>query len=114
MVKKGDRIMIGGALLIVLVSFIVIRLMAVSGTKVIITQNGEVYGTYDLHQNQVIQVEADGGTNTVKIRDGSVSMTEASCPDQICVHTYPLSEGEPGAIVCLPHELIVEIKQFGK
>ncbi len=46
--------------------------------------------------------------NVLLIKDGQASMTEADCPDLICVHHKPVSrEGE--TIVCLPHKLVVEV-----
>lgn len=108
--KKKDVILIGVVLLIAVISLVVMKLVTTGGTKVVITQHGEVYGTYDLNKDKVIYIESEEGTNTVKIQDGSVQMIEASCPDQICVHSAPLRLDQPGVIVCLPHELIVEIK----
>ena len=50
-----------------------------------------------------------GGVNKVVINDGKVSMTEADCPDELCVKTGKISRvGE--TIVCLPHRVVVEIK----
>ena len=100
MVNKKDLILIGIVVLIATLSLAVMHVMNAGGTKVVITQDGKEYGTYDLDQDDIIYLEAEGGTNTVKIENGVVSMTEASCPDQICVHTYPISKEEPGSIVC--------------
>jgi len=111
MIKKGDKIIIGVVLAVALVSLVIMRMMASGGTQVVITQNGEVYGTYDLKENRTIYIEGGSGTNTVKIQDGSVSMIEASCPDQVCVHTHPLSKEKGGIIVCLPHKVVVELKE---
>ena len=56
---------------------------------------------------QVIQ-GYDGGTNLLVISDGSVTVTEASCPDGLCLHMGPIrSAGQ--SIVCLPNRVVVEI-----
>lgn len=110
MVRKGDRIVIGGILVTTLLLF-AMRKMTVGGTQVVITRNGETYAAYDLTEDRTVEIKGENGTNTVQILDGSVSMTEASCPDQVCVHTAPLSEEKGGIIVCLPHELVVELKK---
>ncbi|MBS6196588.1 MAG: NusG domain II-containing protein [Clostridiales bacterium] len=73
--------------------------------KLQITMDGEVYGTYALDQNQEIKI---GDTNVCAIREGRVSMTEADCPDQICVHTADISKAG-GSIVCLPNRIVLEI-----
>lgn len=111
MAKKKDFIFIGIVLVIAILSLVLMNVLKGGGSKVVITYDGELYGTYDLNNDDVIYIEAEGGTNTVKIQDGSVSMIEASCPDQICVHSYALSKDQPGMIVCLPHKIVVEIQE---
>ena len=111
MAGKKDLLFIGVIALIAILALALTYFFRPSGTKVIITLDGEVYDTCDLNKNEVIYIETEYGTNTVKIQDGSVSMTEASCPDQICVHSFPLSEDQPGMIVCLPHKIVVEIQE---
>lgn len=50
-----------------------------------------------------------GGYNRVKIADGRVSVTDADCPDQICVRTGAIdSQGQ--VIACLPHKLIITVE----
>lgn len=51
-------------------------------------------------------------TNTVTLERGRVCISEANCPDQICVHQGWISDGTV-PIVCLPHKLIVEIVGAG-
>ena len=41
--------------------------------------------------------------------DGEVKMTHADCPDQICVHSVPISR-YGGTIVCLPNRIILSIE----
>jgi hypothetical protein len=46
--------------------------------------------------------------NIVEIKDGMVTVTEASCRNQVCVKHSPVSRsGE--SIVCLPNRLVVRI-----
>ena len=49
-----------------------------------------------------------GGTNTCVIANGIVSMTEADCPDLICVHTKSI-DARGGTIVCMPNRVVLEI-----
>ncbi len=54
-------------------------------------------------------VEAgSGGHNTVLVEPGRISVSEADCPDQICVRQGAVSDGAV-PIVCLPHKLMIEI-----
>ena len=47
------------------------------------------------------------------IKDGKADITEADCPDKLCVHQAPISrEGE--ALVCLPHRVVVTVRGEGK
>ncbi len=50
-------------------------------------------------------VEFEGRQNVVTVSGGSVRVTYAQCPDQICVKTGELRSMIP--IVCLPNKLIV-------
>ena len=43
------------------------------------------------------------------VKDGKVSVTEADCPDKVCVNTGEISKSGD-TIVCLPHKLVVEIE----
>ena len=80
-----------------------------SGQKIVVKVDGEVYRECDLSRDEVFVVEGyQGGYNTVEIKDGKVSVTDAGCPDKVCVKTGKVSE--PGqTIVCLPHRVVVEI-----
>ncbi len=70
-----------------------------------ITVDGELYGTYDLSKDQVIEI---GNTNVCRIQDGKAEMISADCPDQICVDSIAISRnGE--SIVCLPNRIVVTI-----
>ncbi len=79
------------------------------GAVVRVTQGGEVVDTLSLTRNGTRRYEsASGGYNIVEIRDGQVSVTEASCPDQICVRHGPTDQtADP--IVCLPNKLVVQV-----
>lgn len=83
-----------------------------SGTQVVITVNGQVYGSYDLHTDQTVTVGPTDGSwhNTLTIRSGKAAITESDCSNQICVNTPALSEDTIGLIVCLPHGLVAELK----
>ena len=56
-----------------------------------------------------IPVETPFGTNRVVISHGEVCVTEADCPDKLCVKQGKIhNHGQ--TIVCLPHKLVVEIE----
>lgn len=79
------------------------------GTQVIVTVDGEEYGRYSLDEEQEIPIVIDGvTTNLLVIKDGVADMTEANCPDKLCVHQREISKSNE-MIVCLPNKVVVEI-----
>ncbi len=91
------------------------------GDTVVIQSDGKLYATFSLFENRTIDIPAPGSKssgdknhpytkyNTVVIQDGKVSVTEATCKNQVCVHHSDISlSGE--SIVCLPNKLLVRIE----
>lgn len=102
--KKNDRIL---AMIVVIAAVLLgIGLYggASSGHSIVVEVDGEEYGTYDLSEDQMIEI---GGTNRLEIRDGKASMVYAECPDQLCVHMASISRSHE-LIVCLPNKVTVE------
>ena len=89
--------------------FCLFRLNRAEGGTALVRVNGEPYGTYDLGMDQEVLIQGrDGGTNLLVIREGKASITQASCPDLLCVHQGEVSrQGE--SIICLPNQVVVEI-----
>jgi len=52
---------------------------------------------------------ADGGYNTISVEQGRICVTDASCPDHVCIDTGWISDGVI-PIVCLPNELVIQIE----
>ena len=50
----------------------------------------------------------DGGTNELVIEDGEARLTEADCPDSLCVNMGRISRSGQ-SIICLPHQVVVRI-----
>lgn len=49
-----------------------------------------------------------GFSNTILVEQGRIRVSEAGCPDQVCVSQGFISDGTT-PIVCLPNKLIIEI-----
>ncbi len=109
MIKRNDIKLFAVIMVLAIIAIVAINLMKSEGSKVVITIDGKVYKTLDLNTNQTFTIEqGDGDTNNVKIENGAVSMTDANCPDKLCVkHRSIHYNGE--TIVCLPHKVVVEI-----
>lgn len=69
--------------------------------------DGELYGQYELSQDTSVSI---GGTNTLQISHGEAFISQANCPDQICVQSPHLRADSPGYIVCLPNSIVVKIE----
>ena len=79
-----------------------------SDALAVITIDGSLYKTLPLSKDLELTVSSENGINVVVIRDGSVWVSTADCPNQLCVDHNPISKtGEQ--IVCLPHKVVIEI-----
>ena len=100
-----------------------------AAAKVVIKSGGSVFASYPLSEDRTLVVPApkqysvdapapnpdDEAShqydyyNEVVIKGGQVSVSEASCKNQVCVRRGPISK--PGeSIVCLPNRLVVSIE----
>ena len=128
-IRKADIILF---IVLVVAGLAVSAVLAMSNTggdTVAIESGGELYATYPLSEDRTIivpspeenvssmQVPDDSRPaseqfthyNVVTISGGKVSVTEASCKNQVCVKHSEISlSGE--SIVCLPNRLIVRIE----
>ena len=54
-------------------------------------------------------VEYEGGYNIITVKNGDIRVSDADCPDHICMQTGWLSSsGAP--IVCMPHKLVISFE----
>lgn len=109
-ITKPDLLLIGLLLLIGAGSLLIVTVLRnQKGTRVQITIDGAVYGTYELSKEQTIPIKVHGTvTNTLQISDQKANMVQADCPDQLCVHQKAVS-GQGETIVCLPNRVVVEV-----
>lgn len=101
---------------IIIVIFIVSAVLTLISMKpsekniVEVVQDGKIIYTFDLltAENQTIKIPSPDGksSNTVTISDGNICISEAECPDKICVNSgFLKSESMP--LVCLPNRLVI-------
>ena len=103
--KKKEFIFIGSVLGLALLLWSGMYLMHKGDYgSVRITVDGKEYGSYSLAKDQVIDI---GNTNVCEIKDGKVKMTEASCPDHLCIKQKAVGS-HGGTIVCLPNKIVIE------
>lgn len=109
-VKKADIIFLAllFAAVLMIAAFVYLR-GGERGERVEVTVGGEVYGTYPLSENAEIPIVIDDiTTNLLVISGGKADMTEADCPDKLCVHQKAVSKTNE-TIVCLPNKVVVQV-----
>ena len=66
---------------------------------------------YPTTETRTFRIESPGGGwNEITIRDGSICISDADCPDQTCVK-MGLLKSESLPIVCLPHKLVIRLEE---
>lgn len=102
-------------------NFIIIIVLAVIGAvmlcasllrpgadTVTVKVDGKIVASYQLSDNGTYIIEGVSGTNTLVIEDGQAYISEATCPDGLCVKTGHIhATGQ--SIICLPNRVVVEI-----
>ena len=93
-------------------AFLLLRGHGQTGQTAVIRVDGKVYQRIDLRAVTIpydIEVQTDWGTNTVHVEPGAVSVTQADCPDHLCVQQGEITTSAV-PIVCVPHHLTVQIE----
>ena len=110
--KKWDKIFIGAVVAAALLLWGGMTLLVPKGGGVVtVTIGGELFGEYSLAEERVIEA---GDGNVLEISGGKVRMIEADCPDQLCIRQRALDYRGIGSIICLPNQVVVEIKAAGE
>ena len=104
--KKRDIILIASILIVAIALFLVVEMTKEEGAGVTIKVDGIKVAEYSLTADGTYPL--NGGTNILVIEDGRAYLTDANCPDKLCVHQGKISRtGE--TITCLPNKLTVTV-----
>lgn len=104
--KKRDIILIASVLIVAAALFLVLELTKEAGARVIVKIDGQEVAEYSLEENGTYPL--NGGTNILVIENGKAYLSDATCPDKLCVHQGKISmTGE--TITCLPNKLTVTV-----
>lgn len=107
--RKNDLILIGTVLLLVVIAFVIINVTKSGGSKVLITIDGKEHKTLYLNEDTTYTVRQENGQwNVLTIKDGHVDMTDASCPDKLCVQHKDIHYSNE-TITCLPNKVVLQI-----
>ena len=106
---KRDLILIGILLLAASALFFLFKgkQAGEEGAAAVVTVDGTEIARYPLNRDGTFVL--NGGSNTLLIENGEAWISEANCPDKLCMGFGKISKkGE--IIVCLPNRLIVVIE----
>ncbi len=107
--KKYDFIVIAAALAVAgIMCLFLYGFNNNSGAYVKIEVDGKAVETLPLDRDTERVITTDYGSNTLVISGGEAYVSEADCPDKICVHHSKIHRsGE--SIICLPHKTVVTV-----
>lgn len=106
---RADLLLIAALLLAGLILTLTLCLNRREGRQVVVRVDGQIAARLSLSEEQQYPVEIDGTvTNLLVIRDGTVRMSEAVCPDHLCIHRGAIRYAGD-SIVCLPNRVVAEI-----
>ena len=109
--KKTRNDMTLGLAVIILAAgiWLATELLKKDGSFAVVTVNGTETARYSLSEDAEIRLESEnGGFNILVIKNGKADITEASCPDHVCVDQRAISKtGE--AITCLPNKTVITV-----
>ena len=106
-----DLILVGIVLLAALLLFFMVRnkqeKATGTGAEAVVTVDGLEIGRYPLKTNGTFPL--NGGSNILVVENGEAWVSEANCPDKVCMGMGKISRnGE--FIACLPNRLIVVVE----
>lgn len=110
--KKNDFILMAALIVIAFAAFGGISLYSHISTKepeAVVYLDGKEQGRYPLSEDTTVEIRQESSYNILQIRDGKADITEASCPDKVCVNHRPVN-GQGESLVCLPNKMVVEIE----
>ena len=115
MLKTRTWILIFAAVLLSCAAAMLLLRGAHTGSVAEIVQDGKTLRRIDLAQvtePYSFPVECADGVNTITVEPGRIRVSDADCPDKVCVAFGWLSEGSV-PILCMPHRLMIRIVRAG-
>lgn len=115
MFKKLDIVIIIALIIISFIPEIVFGMLmgySYDMTYAEITVEGKVYSRIPLSAHkgeEIIDINLNGHENRILIKDDTIKMIDADCPDSLCIYQGKISRvGQ--SLVCLPNKVMIEIK----
>lgn len=109
-IKKDIILLMGILFTAVMLWLIPVLLNTNSPALVRILQDGREIGTYSVLEDRTVTIPYEEDSyNLLLINNGQVSVSDADCPDGLCIRQRAIMRnGE--SIICLPHKLVIQIE----
>ena len=105
--RRADLMVIGALLLLALVLYLVLGAFRTEGGAVVVRVDGVETERHALSEDGVYPL--NGGSNILVISGGQAWLSEANCPDLLCVRQGKIHyTGQ--SIICLPNRLTVTVE----
>lgn len=101
-------LLIAAVVLLAAALWLGVSLLQREGAYVLVSVDGEQQGRYPLSGDAEIEIRSKEHYNLLVIKNGAASVTEADCPDKLCVNMGEIRYNGQ-SIICLPHKTVVEI-----
>jgi len=106
---KNDLILTGIIILAGLVTAALVLLTRPTGSTVSVRVDGKEIASFSLDEDRELYIPGKGGSNQLVIRGGYAWMSEADCPDGLCVGMGKINRAGQ-SIICLPHKVVIQIE----
>ena len=106
---RNDLILTASVITLAVLVFFIISLTSPKGSFVEVKREGKIIGEYPLDRDIEVKLEDELGYNLLVIKDGKAYITEADCPDKLCVNQGG-AEKTGETIVCLPNKTVITVR----
>ncbi len=108
--NRNDMFLLLAMFLVLSVLCIGLLFTRTGGKRVAVSVDGVETISFSLNENLVYEIDGfNGGRNVLVIEDGVAYLSEASCPDHLCMNMGKIKNvGQ--SIICLPNRVVVEVK----
>lgn len=110
--KTKTWILLFGAVFLLLAGIVVWQYLGTEPAESArIYADGRLVRIVDLSEDGTYRIESAEGWNELRVRDGKLAVTAASCPDGDCVRCGERNADPP--IVCLPNRVSIRFTEAG-
>ncbi len=104
----ADKILFLFLLIVTGASFLAKNISATEGSVLLVELEGAAIYKGSMSENRTVTVKGRFGEVRIRVEEGRVAVTDAHCPNKVCVRTgWRSLAGE--SIICVPNRVLVKI-----